>query len=95
LKAVYFKGIIIKAPNINILIKGWFLQKLKLHNMNQKYLVLYLIAATLALLLVIYQGITTYPSINYSRLGLNVIISLFFYYLAYKTYHEKKDQELM
>ncbi len=63
--------------------------------MNPKYLVLYLIAATLALVLVIYQAFTTYPTINYARLGLNIIISLFFYYLAYKTYHEKKDKELM
>ncbi|ASU35573.1 hypothetical protein [Mucilaginibacter xinganensis] len=63
--------------------------------MNPKYLVLYLIAATLALALTIYQAVTTYPVLNYPRLVLNIIISIFFYYLAYKTYHEKKDQELM
>ena len=63
--------------------------------MNPKYLVLYLIAATLALGLVIYQAITTYPVLNYPRLVLNLIISIFFYYLSYKTYHEKKDGELM
>jgi hypothetical protein len=63
--------------------------------MNPKYLILYIVAATLALGLAVYQAVTTYPAINYSRVGLNVIISLFFYYLAYKTYHVKKDGELM
>jgi hypothetical protein len=63
--------------------------------MNPKFLVLYLIAGTLALILVIYQGITTYPSLNFGRIALNLVMSLFFYYLAYKTYHEKKDKELM
>jgi len=63
--------------------------------MNPKYLVLYLVAATLALGLAIYQIFNTYPIVNYSRVALNVIIALFFYYLAYKTYHIKKDGELM
>jgi hypothetical protein len=63
--------------------------------MNPKYLTLYLIAATLALGLAIYLVFTTYPTLNYGRIALDVIISFFFYYLAYKTYHEKKDQELM
>ncbi|MCO5945262.1 MULTISPECIES: hypothetical protein [Mucilaginibacter] len=63
--------------------------------MNPKFLVLYIIAGTLALGLVIYQAVTTYPALTYSRLGLNAIMSIFFYYLAYKTYHEKKDSELM
>jgi hypothetical protein len=63
--------------------------------MNPKYLVLYLVAATLALALVIYQVVTTSPGLNLGRIGLNLIISIFFYYLAYKTYHEKKDKELM
>ena len=63
--------------------------------MNHKYLILYLIAGTLALILVAYQVITTYPAINTGRTVLNSVIALFFYYLAYKTYHEKKDKELM
>jgi hypothetical protein len=63
--------------------------------MNSKYLILYLVAATLALLLVIYQLITTNPALNFGRIALNSVISIFFYYLAYKTYHEKKDKELM
>jgi uncharacterized membrane protein len=63
--------------------------------MNPKYLILYIIAGTLALILVIYQLITTYSNLNTARVILNLIISIFFYYLAYKTYHEKKDKELM
>jgi hypothetical protein len=63
--------------------------------MNAKYLILYLIAATLALILAIYQAFNTYPNPNYGRIALNTVIAIFFYYLAYKTYHEKKDKELM
>ena len=63
--------------------------------MNPKFLILYLIAGTLALLLVIYQLITTYANLNIGRLILNIVIAAFFYYLSYKTYHEKKDKELM
>ncbi|MDF2432989.1 MAG: hypothetical protein JWP44_2620 [Mucilaginibacter sp.] len=63
--------------------------------MNPKFLILYLIAGTLALILVIYQVITNSSDLNTGRIVLNVIISVFFYYLAYKTYHEKKDNELM
>jgi hypothetical protein len=63
--------------------------------MNPKYLMLYLIAATLALALAIYKFITTYPDLSTGRITLDVIASLFFFYLAYKTYHEKKDKELM
>jgi len=63
--------------------------------MNPKFLILYIIAGSLALILVIYQLITTYPNLDTGRLILNSFLSLFFYYLAYKTYHEKKDKELM
>lgn len=63
--------------------------------MNRKYLVLYLIAGSLALLLIIYQTVVSYPEINISRTLLNAVMCIFFYYLAYKSYHEKKDDELM
>ena len=63
--------------------------------MNPKFKVLYIIAGTLSLLLAIYQLFTDKPSINVPRISLNIVMSLFFYYLAYKTYHEKKDKELM
>ncbi|MDP9048613.1 MAG: hypothetical protein M3N14_10775 [Bacteroidota bacterium] len=63
--------------------------------MNHKYLVLYIIAGTLALVLAAYKFVTTYPDLSTGRIALDVIAALFFYYLAYKTYHEKKDKELM
>jgi len=63
--------------------------------MNPKFLILYLIAGTICVALVIYQLITTYPSLNDGRIALNSVMAIFFYYLAYKTYHEKKDKELM
>jgi hypothetical protein len=47
------------------------------------------------LIMVIYRAITTYPNLNTGQFVLNAVIALFFYYLAYKTYHEKKDKELM
>jgi hypothetical protein len=63
--------------------------------MSAKYFVLYLIAATLALVWVVYQVCVTYPHLNIGKLILYSIIAVFFYYLAFKTYHEKKDKELM
>lgn len=63
--------------------------------MAPKIIYLYLIAATLALALVIYQLITGYPNYNTARIVLNGVMSLCFYYLAYKTYHTHKDKELM
>ena len=63
--------------------------------MNPKFLILYIIGGTIALILIIYQVITTYPTFDLGRVALNAVICLFFYYLAYKTYHEKKDKELM
>ncbi|MGZ3872961.1 MAG: hypothetical protein ACXVJD_08580 [Mucilaginibacter sp.] len=60
--------------------------------MNPKYLMLYIVAGSLAMALAAYKLFTTD---NYGRIALNVVISLFFFYLAYKTYHEKKDKELM
>ncbi|MDO3641655.1 hypothetical protein [Mucilaginibacter sp. L3T2-6] len=63
--------------------------------MNPKFLILYIIAATLAFGLAIYQLIATDTGVTYGRIILNFIMAAGFYYLAYKTYHEKKDQELM
>jgi hypothetical protein len=37
----------------------------------------------------------TYPEISAQGVPLDALPSLVFYYLAYKTYHEKKDSELM
>lgn len=63
--------------------------------MNTKFLVLYLIAGSVALFIASYQFFIAYPAVNTGRVVFYVIISLFFYYLAYKAYHVKKDKELM
>ena len=63
--------------------------------MNPKFLVLYLIAGSVALFIAAYKFFIAYPAVNTGRIVLDVVISLFFYYLAYKAYHEKKDKELM
>jgi hypothetical protein len=63
--------------------------------MNPKVLVLYVIAGVLSLLLIIYQLVSEYPNPYMPRIILNIIMCLVFFYLAYKTYHEKKDKELM
>jgi hypothetical protein len=63
--------------------------------MNPKFLVLYIVAGTLALLLTIYQLVKTYAALNIGLIIFNLVMCVFFYYLAYKTYHEKKDKELM
>jgi hypothetical protein len=63
--------------------------------MNRRYLILYLVAGSVALLLEIYQVITTYPHVTATKIIGYLVISLCFYYLAYKAYHEKKDGEMM
>jgi len=63
--------------------------------MNPKFLVLYIVAGSIALIFAVYEIIKTYPVLNIGVIALNLLLSLFFYYLAYKTYHEKKDKELM
>jgi hypothetical protein len=66
-----------------------------IETMNPKFLILYIIAGSIALLFAVYQVIKTYPVLNIGVIAVNLLLSLFFYYLAYKTYHEKKDKELM
>lgn len=63
--------------------------------MNPKFKILYIVAGSLALFLVVVQLFFNKPPLNIPRLVLNCFMCLFFYYLAYKTYHEKKDNELM
>jgi len=63
--------------------------------MNPKFMALYIVAGTLSLLLVIYKLVTNSTILNNTGIALNIVMCLVFYYLAYKTYHEKKDKELM
>jgi len=72
-------------------------QKLKqrLTFMSNKFFYLYLIGGTIGAALLVYDVITTYPKLGFGNLALDFLPAVFLYYLAYKTYHEKKDKEMM
>jgi hypothetical protein len=63
--------------------------------MNPKYRYLYIIIGSILLVMLIARIVMTYPEISAQGVLLDALPSLVFYYLAYKTYHEKKDNELM
>lgn len=64
--------------------------------MNGKFFYLYLIAGVLALIILFYQLITPHSmAMNGWNMMGYVLLSGLMMYLAYKTYHMKKDQELM
>ncbi|WP_184548954.1 hypothetical protein [Mucilaginibacter sp. FT3.2] len=63
--------------------------------MNPKFRNLFIIGGSVALLLLIIQIIITYPDVSAKGILLNALPALFLYFLAYKTYHEHKDGELM
>ena len=63
--------------------------------MSRKFLYLYLAGGIIATGLLIYDIATTYPALSYTSLLLDILPAIFFFYLSYKAYHEKKDQELM
>jgi hypothetical protein len=60
-----------------------------------KFFYLYFIGGSVALLLLIYAIVTAYPNVNGSGAFFYIIPTLLLYYMAYKTYHVKKDGELM
>ncbi|WDF76027.1 hypothetical protein ACFGVS_28810 [Mucilaginibacter sp. AW1-7] len=63
--------------------------------MNPKFRNLFIVGGSVALVLLIIQVFMTYPDINAVNILLNALPALVLYYLAYKTYHEHKDGELM
>jgi len=63
--------------------------------MAGKFFYLYLVGGTVALLLLVYALITAYPDFNGHGALFYIIPTLALYYMAYKTYHVKKDGELM
>lgn len=63
--------------------------------MNPKFRYLYISIGSLLFISLIVQVIITYPEVSPQNVLLNALPSLLFFYLAYKTYHEKKDSELM
>ncbi len=63
--------------------------------MNYKFFYLYLIGGAIAVGLLIYDLMRTWPKTTISDLILDILPAILLFYLAYKTYHEKNDQELM
>ncbi len=61
----------------------------------KKFLYVYLVGGAIAIGLLIYDLITTWPHPDYSSIALDVLPGILFLYLSYKAYHEKKDSELM
>lgn len=60
-----------------------------------KFFYLYLIGAIVALALLVYQLIDTYPNIRYGGALFYIIPTVLLFYMANKAYHVKKDKELM
>ena len=63
--------------------------------MNPKFRLLYIIIGALLLISLLVEVVMTYPEVSPKGVLLNAMPALLFFYLAYKTYHEKKDNELM
>jgi len=64
--------------------------------MKNKFFYVYLIAGTFSLILFLYQIFTQHSAnINLWNLAGDIILVVILYYLAFKTYHEKKDKEMM
>lgn len=62
---------------------------------NSRFFYLYLIGGIAALALLIYNIASTYPNIQFTSIALEVFLAIVLFYLANKTYHEKKDKEMM
>lgn len=56
---------------------------------------LYLAAAILWSVAVIINIVKRYSSLSYTGIGANIFFAIILFYLAYKSYHEQKDKELM
>jgi len=64
--------------------------------MNNKFFYVYLIAGTFSLILFLYQIFAQHSAnINLWNLAGDMVLVVILYYLAFKTYHEKKDKEMM
>jgi 4-amino-4-deoxy-L-arabinose transferase-like glycosyltransferase len=63
--------------------------------MSPKFFYAYLIGATVALLLASYRLLIVYHEVSFGVALLYFIPALLLYYMAYKVYHIKNDNELM
>ena len=63
--------------------------------MSKKFFYLYLIGGIIALILLVKDIITTYPAmISAKDIAFDIVPAALLFYLAFKTYQEKNDQEL-
>jgi ABC-type phosphate transport system permease subunit len=62
---------------------------------NSKFFYLYLIGGIAALALLIYNVASAYPAVQFTSVAFKVFLVIVLFYLANKTYHEKKDKEMM
>lgn len=64
--------------------------------MNNRFYYLYLIAGSIALIFLLYQLFSQHRNgVDIWNLAGDIFLVVVLYYLAYKTYHEKKDKEMM
>ncbi|WP_374950216.1 hypothetical protein [Mucilaginibacter sp.] len=63
--------------------------------MSGKFFYLYFIGGTVALALLVYEVISAYPNVKAQGAMFYAVPTILLYYMAYKTYHVKKDGELM
>ena len=63
--------------------------------MSYKFFYLYLIGGIVFLVMLIYQLIAYYPSLNIPGVILDVFIVLLLFYMAYKVRREKEDRDTM
>jgi hypothetical protein len=63
--------------------------------MSKKFFYLYLIGGIIAVILLVKDIVTAYPSMIATKdIVFDIIPALLLFYLAFKTYQEKNDQEL-
>jgi hypothetical protein len=63
--------------------------------MSYKFFYLYLVGGIVFLIMLIYQLIAYYPSLNIPGVILDVFILLLLFYMAYKVRREKEDKDTM
>lgn len=63
--------------------------------MSYKFFYLYLVGGIVFLVMLIYQLIAYYPSLNIPGVILDAFIVLLLFYMAYKVRREKEDKDLM
>ena len=63
--------------------------------MSYKFFYLFLIGGFVALGLLVYDVVSTFPETHSAGILAGLVPAIVLFYLAYKVWHEKNDQELM